>query len=331
MDGAQAPAAEHARDPRASPVRSNPTGWRPGQSPRDSARGALRWNRDGLRDSTSRVGADASPRSRDWRHKAGGSEKAMSRRRRQRHRMRARGPVAAGIASAAVAVAGAVAYERGAQRRAHQRRFGLHGDAPLGPGLHRSLVARLDRTITALENGHGDRVEAVHDARKSIKRIRTVLRLARSQIGERRYRNENDALRSVSEHLASLRDATAMPTVLEGLLDRRRDDVDADEIARLRSRVAARGEAAQGDAAETSVAAALTALRAVRARVDDWPLTREEAPLKPILDGFQRAYTRAQKGYRRAHDHPTTEALHESRKRVKDVRYGAELLRDADP
>ena len=244
--------------------------------------------------------------------------------------MRPRGPVAAGIASAAVAVAGAVAYERGAQRRAHRRRFGLHGDAPLGPELHRSLAARLDRTITALENGHGDRVEAVHDARKSIKRIRTVLRLARSQIGERRYRNENDALRSVSQHLALLRDATAMPTVLEGLLDRHRDDVDADEIARLRSRLAARGEAAQGDAAEKSVAAALTALRAVRARVDDWPLTRDEVTLKPILDGFQRAYTRAQKGYRRAHEHPTTEALHEWRKRVKDVRYGAELLRDAD-
>ena len=246
--------------------------------------------------------------------------------------MRARVPAAAGIASAAVAAVGAAAYERGAQRRrAQQRRFGLHGDAPLGQELRRSLAARLDRAITGLEDRRGDRVEAVHDARTSIKRTRTVLRLGRDQLGERRYHDENDALRSVSRHLASLRDAMTMPTVLEGVLDHDRGDIPADEIARLRTRLAARGEAAQGDAAEESVGAALAALRAVRERVDDWPLTREDAALTPVLDGFQRAYARAQKGYRRTHDHPDTDALHAWRKRVKDVRYGAELLRDADP
>ena len=60
-------------------------------------------------------------------------------------------------------------------------------------------------------------------------------------------------------------------------------------------------------------------------------MTREDAALKPVLDGFQRAYSRAQKGYRQTHGHPDTDALHAWRKRVKDVRYGAELLLDADP
>ena len=44
-----------------------------------------------------------------------------------------------------------------------------------------------------------------------------------------------------------------MPTVLEALLDHDRGDVDADEIARLRERLAAGADAVQGDAAETSV------------------------------------------------------------------------------
>jgi CHAD domain-containing protein len=174
-------------------------------------------------------------------------------------------------------------------------------------------------------------VEAVHDARTSIKRIRTVIRLGRGQLGERRYHVENDALGAVSQQLASLRDAMIMPTVLKGLLNDDCGAVDADEITHLRARLAARGDAVHGDAAEKSIGAALADLRAVRERVDDWPLTREEAPLKPVLDGFQRAYSRAQESYRQAHDHPDTETLHAWRKRVKDVRYGAELLRDADP
>lgn len=256
----------------------------------------------------------------------------MARRSRQAQGTRARVPVAAGIASAAVAVAGAAAYERGTQRRrAQKRRFGLHGEAPFGQELRRSLAARLDGAIDGLEDRRRDRVVAVHDARTSIKRIRTVLRLGRSQLGESRYRDENDALRSVSQHLASLRDAMVMPAAFEGLLDHYGDDVDGDEVVRLRARLAARGEAVRGDAAEQSVAAAVAALRAVREHLDDWPLTRDEASLEPVLDGFRRAYSRAQKGYRRAHADPDTEALHAWRRRVKDVRYGAELLRDADP
>ena len=207
----------------------------------------------------------------------------------------------------------------------------MRGEAPLAQELRRSLGARLDRAIKDLEDGRGDRVEAVHDARTSVKRIRAVLRLGRSRLGEGRYREESDALRSAGQRLASLRDTMVMPTVLEGLLNHFSDEVDAEEIARLRERLAQRRETAQGDAAEESAAAGAAALRAVRERLDGWPLTREDAPLEAVLDGFRHAYSRAHKGYRRAHDHPDTEALHAWRKRVKDVRYGAELLGDADP
>ena len=51
------------------------------------------------------------------------------------------------------------------------------------------------------------RHEAVHEARKSSKKLRALVRLMRDAIGEKRYRRENTTLRDAVRPLAAMRDA----------------------------------------------------------------------------------------------------------------------------
>ena len=70
-------------------------------------------------------------------------------------------------------------------------------------------------------------------------------------------------------------------------------------------------------------------LRAVRARIDDWPLRRGGWPaLEPGLD---RSYRRGRRAFDRVRSKPTAESLHEWRKRSKDLWYHLRLLKPASP
>jgi CHAD domain-containing protein len=59
--------------------------------------------------------------------------------------------------------------------------------------------------------------EAVHTARKSTKRIRSLLRLVRFEVGEKVYRFENEATRDTARLLSGIRSAAVMVNALEGL------------------------------------------------------------------------------------------------------------------
>jgi CHAD domain-containing protein len=70
-------------------------------------------------------------------------------------------------------------------------------------------------------------------------------------------------------------------------------------------------------------------LRAARGRVAGWTLNGMEGDV--LVDGLRRIYRRGRRAYRAARQEPTTEALHEWRKRVKDLWHAAQLLRPAAP
>ena len=73
----------------------------------------------------------------------------------------------------------------------------------------------------------------------------------------------------------------------------------------------------------------LAELRNARERVPYWPLERED--IESLAPGFERIYRRGRKAYRTARKDPSTENLHELRKRAKDVWYAGQILRPASP
>jgi CHAD domain-containing protein len=83
--------------------------------------------------------------------------------------------------------------------------YSLKLDEPVAKGVRRVLLSQIEAAERRL--GRDDTApEDIHEARKSFKRIRAVLRLVRSGIGEAAFARENAAFRDIAAKLAGARD-----------------------------------------------------------------------------------------------------------------------------
>jgi CHAD domain-containing protein len=193
-------------------------------------------------------------------------------------------------------------------------------------GIARIARGRIDHALDELE-GRTDSTpeEAVHEARKDMKKLRAVVRLVRADIGDDVYRRENACFRDAGQELSGVRDADVMLATLSKLEREVPADAEGDlrqalEAHKLRTAAGTRGQAA------VQVAEILTT---ARRRIGRWPL--DEDGFDAVAGGLERIYRRGRKGFRKARAEPTTENLHEWRKRVKDLWYHLTILRTAWP
>jgi CHAD domain-containing protein len=197
--------------------------------------------------------------------------------------------------------------------------FRLKQDEAVSDEIRRIARGRIDDAIEALAD---PREETVHEARKDMKKLRALLRLVRGEIGSKVYRRENAFFRDVARELAGVRDADVMLATLAGLEERYDAEVgpvrQAVEAHRLRVAGGSRGRAAE---------AATAMLREARARVEEWPLERDG--FQVVEGGLRRTYRGGRRGWRAALKEPSTENLHEWRKRVKDLWYHCSILEES--
>jgi CHAD domain-containing protein len=208
--------------------------------------------------------------------------------------------------------------------------YRLEADEPLAPGLRRALVEELDAAASRLHVvGPGQLDESVHEARKSLKRARTVQRLLRDVIGRDRYRLANERLRDAGRALSGTRDAAVLLATLDELLAG--PELAAPAFAGLREALecerAQAERVALGDAGPRKEA--LELIVAGRADATDWALAGDER--QRVLRGVRRVYSRGRRRMRDAVSAPTDTALHEWRKRVKDLGYTFQLVMPAWP
>lgn len=196
-------------------------------------------------------------------------------------------------------------------------------------GIARVLHEELRGAVARLEAGGGDPVAAVHGARKSLKKCRALIRLARPGVGREVARRENRALAEVAGSIAGLRDGDVMVATLGGLREGAQGRVppaDFDELLAGFEREAAERRgfssgATAGDVPER--------LRAIDARVDE--LSLQWCTWATLAEGVTTAYARGVADLGAARESPGTQELHEWRKRVKDLWYHHRLLTDAWP
>jgi CHAD domain-containing protein len=210
--------------------------------------------------------------------------------------------------------------------------FVLRAGEPLAGGIVRVAGEQIDAITRRLRSAGGVGAKDVHESRKSLKRLRALSRLLRPALGTDGYRRENGALRDSARHLAGARDAEVMVATLEGLVaDRNARRDGADEFEILRAHLLAERERASehlhADAGPARRAAA--ELDPVRQRTASW--LAADAGFAAVEPGLRRMYREGRERYRVARRDPTAEHLHEWRKRVKDLRYCAELLSPVDP
>ena len=231
-----------------------------------------------------------------------------------------------------IVVARRLRDELAARERERRRAFRLRSEEQADDGLRRVARGQLDGALESLRDADGDPGAAVHDARKRFKRLRAVLRLARDDLGDDVYRRENDAFRDVGRRLSGVRDAKVMVETLDALSDGDGNGRSERPFARLRSALLREQEEAheklqRDDATLRDVRADLAD---ARARVAAWPLT-PDAGQAVLAPGLRRIYRRGRKAYRAAAANPSAEALHDLRKRVKDLRYAAQVARPVAP
>ena len=185
---------------------------------------------------------------------------------------------------------------------------------------------RLDAALAVLPGGGGD--DAVHDARKDLKKLRALLRLARAGLGEETFHRENTDLRDAGRALSAMRDAQVLVQAFDGLRGEsfgRIAPETADTIRRqLVEDVHATGAAL---AAQGQLPAAAETLRRVRGRVGDWPLSaREGSGWRVPGLGLTAVYRKGRRAMRRAAAVSAEGDFHEWRKQVKYLAAQVRLL-----
>jgi CHAD domain-containing protein len=200
---------------------------------------------------------------------------------------------------------------------------------PVGPGLKRILAAQVDDAAAQLRGEAGtEPAEAVHQARKDIKKIRSALRLVRDEIGDQVWRRENDHYREAASGLSGFRDAEILVEALGGLSERFEPEAEGSFDA-LRAQLEQENRAAHDDGSlERAMVDAAAGLAAGRARIEVLPLDGEGWKL--IGPGVHRSYRRGRKRLRTVEEEASVTNLHELRKRVKDLWYQLRLIADAD-
>ena len=201
--------------------------------------------------------------------------------------------------------------------------FRLDPREALAGGLERSAREQLEHALGELGEPGRDCHAAIHEARKSCKRLRGLLRLARHGLGAKVYRRENAALRDAARRLSALRDAEALLETYDALDARFAGVVDRRRIAPVRRALAGRHAALSESDLETRVAAFCDDLEGVRARLPSWPLADD---FEVLARGLKQTYKRARQAMDAAYDAPSGERFHDWRKRVKYHRYHLELL-----
>jgi len=225
-------------------------------------------------------------------------------------------------------------------KRSRERKFAQLSDEQPIEGLQRMAVGQLD---IAIEHLAGERQgksavgagRAVHETRKSLKRLRTLLRLLANEVDEQALALEENAVRDAARRLAGARDAEVLVETLDGLLERhprklaRRKSV---HIMRERLVAEREREAARIHQSATRMEV-LAELRCTRARIARWTLADGGPDIAALEPGLDRVYRQGRRRYRRAASGrgDRARAMHQWRKRVKDLRYACEALQRADP
>ena len=202
----------------------------------------------------------------------------------------------------------------------------LEPSEAISDGLRRCAREQLDGAIERLTvEIEDDFVEAVHGARKSLKKERSLLRLGRGTLKTGERRRENAVFRSAGQGLSDVRDADVMIETLDKLAAHYGNDAPRATLMTLRAhlqeeRAGTRGEEQRSAGTEEIV----SELQAARDRIDDWTMRRDG--WSAVEQGLQRTYRDGRIARRRAKSKPTTENLHEWRKRCKDLWYQLRLL-----
>jgi len=204
--------------------------------------------------------------------------------------------------------------------------FRLENNETLSFGLKRIILELIDKSVFNLSKGNGSFNEDVHDTRKNFKKVRTVLRLIRNELGEENYQIENSFYRDAGRILSDLRDSTVLIQTFDKLVISSELEMSNFDFSVFREFLIEKQKHIRTAKSKKSavINSLSTDLLLARSRVFDWPLSGDE--FKLIKKNLQLIYEQGKKYMYAMFSEAIKENVHEWRKRVKDLWYATRIL-----
>ncbi|MBW8317910.1 MAG: CHAD domain-containing protein [Arenimonas sp.] len=211
--------------------------------------------------------------------------------------------------------------------------YRIRPDRPFSDEVVAVASGQLQRAISALEDQPEGLHEAIHEARKKFKRVRSLYRLV--AMDQKPFRTaENARLRDTARTLSIVRDATALIETVTYLENHALNDEEKDALSHARAALTERRDAlalAETDLAD-KVAAAIAACHEAIASLEtaSFPSSPRKAA-KLLAKGWRRGLARARASLDDCHNSVHEEAFHELRKAGQTYWMNLSLLRDIWP
>jgi CHAD domain-containing protein len=191
--------------------------------------------------------------------------------------------------------------------------FNLDPALSMSEAVRRVACSELDDAYAAV-GSRTDRHRGVHDARKCLKRIRSLLVLIRPGLPEPVFLDLTKRLKAIAKELAPARDAQALLDAIAKLGGDTHADVGAVEhglSAWLHRRRRAAGKSLKG-AMSADAMRALFALRPAMANLAIYPNS-----FQPVAAGMRDSYRSGREAFANAFDSDDDEAFHDWRKTLQ--------------
>jgi CHAD domain-containing protein len=186
-------------------------------------------------------------------------------------------------------------------------------DRTLARGTRRIALEQVTRALDHIDRPSLPQPEAVHEVRKSVKKLRALLRLVRPGLAG--HGPLDALLRDAARHVAALRDAAVLLDTLTAL--------SPEGFAAIRAALNA-APVLGPDASAAALARCRSDLAEARRALKKLKLA---GPGEEVLEaGLNITIRRAQSALREVLRDPASPAIHEFRKRVKDHLYHSRLL-----
>jgi CHAD domain-containing protein len=197
-------------------------------------------------------------------------------------------------------------------------------------GIQRIAAGRAEKALERLR-GKGELAAAIHGTRKDLKKLRSLLRLVRDKLGKKTFKAEDRRYREIGRALSGSRDTEVkLETLLA--LRHRFDDLPGGPAERWEGMLETeRDELATAVVNETAgkIGQAAEAIEAGQEAIRHWSLETDSWAL--VGSGLSRAYRHGREALRSVLAEPSTESVHDWRKRAKDLWYQLRILREAWP
>lgn len=209
--------------------------------------------------------------------------------------------------------------------------YRLENNETLSFGLKRIVLELIDSSVFNFSKANGSFKEDVHETRKNFKKIRTVFRLIKSEVGTESFRLENSFYRDSGKILSDLRDSTVIIYTFEKLLKSSELEMSNFDFSVFKDFLIEKHKNISATKHNKSqvINSLSTDLLLARSRVFDWPISADN--FKIIKKNLQRVYEQGQVYMYAVFSEAIKVNVHEWRKRVKDLWYSMRILSNLWP